>query len=170
MVLISLCFSALIYFILKNSIEISFDVIEVNFIITAHPAPLTRNKRQLTEDGWMDITSLFSCHQNESVLSISECSQLFSVETVGSLLWVTSYSYTFVSIPHFQIFPFNYIHSVMGSHWKGHTLALILSVASLESFLLRFMTKMYFIVFKTLSYPEMNQSFLSIAFKTFKGK
>lgn len=97
MVLISLCFSALIYFILKNSIEISFDVIEVNFIITAHPAPLTWNKRQLTEDGWMDITSLFSCHQNESVLSISECSQLFSVETVGSLLWVTSYSYILLS-------------------------------------------------------------------------
>lgn len=97
MVLISLCSSALIYFILKNSIEISFDVIEVNFIITAHPAPLTRNKRQLTEDGWMDITSLFSCNQNELVLSISECSQLFSVETVGSLLWVTSYSYILLS-------------------------------------------------------------------------
>lgn len=50
---------------------------------------------------------------------------------------------------------------------KGHTLALILSVASLESFL---MTKMYFIVFKALSYPEMNQSSLSIAFETFNGK
>lgn len=58
----------------------------------------------------------------------------------------------------------------MGSHCKGLTLALILSVASLESFLLRFITEMYFIVFKTLSYPEMNQSFLSIAFKTFKVK
>lgn len=98
MVLISLCLSALMYFVLKNSIEISFDVIEVNFIITAQPAPLTRNKRLLTEDGWMDITSLFSCHQNESVLSISEFSELLSVETVGSLLWVTSYSY-FCLIP-----------------------------------------------------------------------
>lgn len=53
-----MCFSrGLLFF--KNSIEISFDVIEVNFIITAQPAPLTRNKRQLTEDGWMDGYYIF---------------------------------------------------------------------------------------------------------------
>lgn len=105
-VLIGLCFSALIYFAVKNSIEISFDVIEVHFIITAQPAPLTQNKQQLTEDGWMDITSLFSCHQNELVLSISEFSDLLSVETVGSLLWVTFYSYILLS----QYLIFNFFH------------------------------------------------------------
>lgn len=115
MVLISLCLSALMYFVLKNSIEISFDVIEVNFIITAQPAPLTRNKRLLTEDGWMDITSLFSCHQNESVLSISEFSELLSVETVGSLLWVTSYSYILLSHP--SDFNIESLHSTFSLLW-----------------------------------------------------
>lgn len=113
----SACVSALSYFVLKNSIAISFDVIEVNFIITAQPAPLTRIGGSWQKmDGWTLHLYFHATKMSRFCPSVNFQS-FYLLRQWGSLFWVTSYSYIY-----FCLHPFNYIQSVMGligrvSHW-----------------------------------------------------